>query len=46
MRVCGLKRLALETATAFERMDAALSKELRELIDDGKPKSPFRRVDS
>jgi hypothetical protein len=27
MRVCGLKRLALETATAFERMDADPSDE-------------------
>jgi transposase len=34
-RICGLRHSALETAVAFERMAAALSRELRELIDDG-----------
>jgi hypothetical protein len=34
-RIWGLKRFALKTAAAFERADPALSRELRELIDDG-----------
>jgi hypothetical protein len=34
-RICALKDLAMESALAFERADAALSKELRALIDDG-----------
>ena len=35
--LCELRHLASNTAAAFERADAAVSKELRALIDDGRP---------
>jgi hypothetical protein len=33
-RICGLKRLALESVAVFERLDATLNRELRAMIDD------------
>jgi hypothetical protein len=38
-RICGLKQLVLESAAAFERADAMLSRELRAMIDDDRPNS-------
>jgi hypothetical protein len=38
-RVFALRRLAALSAGAFEKADAELVRELRKLIDDGKPNS-------